>query len=180
MRGNARPPVPRPPAPVRHPDVPQVVRWDGLVPAEHRGAFAHKITSQFGRPMAARWCPDMIAAAGGYWWVEGQQGGLSPSQVSANGWAYGGPLLDQAHRDLDARVERAAHRLFSAVQAFRGLPMLKGLIRLRRAPEFAALADTWADLKLAKDARAIAGHSPVTEIETSAAGAGEEGAAPCA
>ncbi|MBP0492120.1 hypothetical protein [Roseomonas indoligenes] len=165
MIGNARPPVPRLPVPKRAPDVPEVIRWDGKVPAEHRGAFAHKIITEFGQPLAARWSIDQISPDGGYWWIEGRQTVLYPRQVSTNGWAYGGPLLDEPHRELNARVEREAHQLFLAVQALKESPLVRRLIQLRRTPEFGALLDTWMNTKRAKDARVIAGHPASAEIE---------------
>jgi hypothetical protein len=73
------------------------VRWDGLVPAEHAQAFAHKLLTPLGRPVVARWHPDTLYhPAGGGWWVEHEEGARTPKRLSEEGWDYVGPLWEDA------------------------------------------------------------------------------------
>jgi hypothetical protein len=73
------------------------VRWDGLVPAEHAQAFAHKLKPPSGEPLVARWRPEaLFNPEGGSWWVETIDGARQARHLSAEGWAYAGPLYEAA------------------------------------------------------------------------------------
>ena len=94
MRGITPPISARRRAGLEAPMVVTIIRWDGLVPEAHRGAFAHKLVAPGGKPLVGRWYDDTFLAAAGYWWIEGREGGHHPGPLSRDGWGYAGPLRD--------------------------------------------------------------------------------------
>jgi hypothetical protein len=77
---------------------PQLIRevvWDGLVPAAHREAFAHRLIDAAGQPQLGRWQKmDLYGPGKGCWRILGWDSALSPQTLSAEGWGYGAALVD--------------------------------------------------------------------------------------